>query len=128
MQQQSQQSTPLVIFLNQPADTPSAEALVQQQLQLQQQQQQQQMDTSDCKRKETEDEAEERAKVEKAKQEEAIKGSELEHSAPGTPLFEEANPFGHDQSSLEVDESAVKPLGGKGASASSSSTSVGPRP
>ena len=30
LQQQSQQGTPLVTFLNQPADTPSAEALVQQ--------------------------------------------------------------------------------------------------
>ena len=109
LQQQSQQGTPLVTFLNQRADTPSAEALVQQQLQLQQQQRQQQMDTSDRKRKETEDEAEERTKAERAKQEEAIKSSGLEHSAPSTPLFDEANPLGHDQSNLDVDESAAKP-------------------
>ena len=49
------------------------------------------------RRKETEEEAEERANVEKAKEEEAIKASEPEQVAPPTPLFEEANPLGHDQ-------------------------------
>ena len=85
------------------------------------------MNTSDRKRKETEEEAEERAKVERAKKEEAIKASEPEQVAPPTPLFEEANPLGHDQSSMDAEEDVAIPPGGKGSSASSSSTS-GTRP
>ena len=47
--------------------------------------------------------------------------------APPTPLFEEANPLGHDQSSMDAEEDVAIPPGGKGSSASSSSTS-GTRP
>ena len=100
----------------------------QQQQQLLLQQQQQLMDTSDRNRKVTEDEAEERAKEEKAKLEEAIKGTEHDQSAPPTPLYEEANPLGHDQGSLDGDEASAKAAGGKGSSSSSASSSVGPRP
>ena len=50
-------------------------------------------------------------------------------STTSLPLlpYEEANPLGHDQGSLDGDEASAKAAGGKGSS-SSSSSSVGPRP
>ena len=84
------------------------------------------MDTSDRMRKETEEESEQRAKVEKEKEEAAIRAAGPEHGAPPTPPpFEEINPLGHDQSSMDADEDDALPLGGKGSSSSSSATTGG---